>query len=59
MDYFPIVGKLDALQENAEPDKNTGNVISSGMGMKEVLILVAGMTAAALIVGIFLLATFR
>ena len=59
MEYFTIVGKLDALQENAEPDKNTGNVISAGMGLKEVLILVAGMTAAALIVGIFLLATFR
>ena len=59
MEYFTIVGKLDALQENAEPEKNTGNVISAGMGLKEVLILVAGMTAAALIVGIFLLATFR
>ena len=58
MEYFTVIGKLDALQEEAEPEKNTGNVISSGMGLREVLILVAGMAAAALIVGIFLLATF-
>ena len=57
MEYFTVIGKLDALQEEAEPEKSTGNVISSGMGLREVLILVAGMAAAALIVGIFLLAT--